>query len=211
MKPDSREAINPVWGCVLIGGRSRRMGAPKHLIEMDGRVWIEQTVAIMRQQVAEVVIAGAGTLPPSLANVQRVDDILGLAGPLAGILAAFRSYPQVSWLVVACDLPDMQEAALQWLLDCHRPGVVAVMPELAGDGRIEPLLAYYDQSCLQLLEAMAASGQRRMNRLQAAAGVITPQPPLHLRGCWRNVNTPEELVRDSAAANPCRSTTIISK
>jgi hypothetical protein len=23
--------------------------------------------------------------------------------------------------------------------------------------------------------------------------VITPQPPAHLRGSWRNVNTPEEL------------------
>ena len=129
MKPENRETITLVWGCVLIGGRSSRMGTPKHLIEQDGHTWIEQTVAIMRQQVAEVVIAGAGTLPPSLADVRRVDDIAGLAGPLAGILAAFRGYPQVSWLVVACDLPDMQDAALQWLLACRRPGVVAVMPE----------------------------------------------------------------------------------
>lgn len=183
----------PVWGCVLIGGRSSRMGTPKHLIEEHGLSWIEQTVAMLRQKVAQVVICGAGELPSSLADVTRVDDVAGLSGPLAGILAAFRGYPQVSWLVVACDLPDLEGAALQWLLDCRRAGVLAVMPELAGDGRIEPLLAYYDCACRPLLEAMAAAGYRRMNRLQAAPGVITPQPPLNLRSCWRNVNTPEEL------------------
>ena len=90
-------------------------------------------------------------------------------------------------------LPDMEIDALRWLLACRAPGVVAVMPDLAGDGRIEPLLAYYDDNCAHLLEAMASNGQRRMNRLRAAAGVITPQPPAHLRGSWRNVNTPEEL------------------
>lgn len=183
----------PVWGCVLIGGRSRRMGAPKHLLDENGLAWIEQTVAMLRQKVEQVVICGAGELPASLAGAARVDDVAGLSGPLAGILAAFRGYPLVSWLVVACDLPDMQEAALQWLLDCRRPGVLAVMPELAGDGRIEPLLAYYDRACRPLLEEMAAAGYRRMNRLQAAPGIITPQPPFSLRSCWRNVNTPEEL------------------
>ena len=86
-----------------------------------------------------------------------------------GILAAFRAHPGVSWLVAACDLPDMEIDALRWLLAFRAPGVVAVMPDLAGDGRIEPLLAYYDDSCAHLLEAMAARGQRRMNRLRAAA------------------------------------------
>jgi len=78
--------------------------------------------------------------------------------------------------------------------------VRAVMPELVGDGRIEPLLAYYDRSCRHLLEEMVVTGYRRMNRLQAAAGVITPQPPFHLRGCWRNVNTPEDLDRNPTIA-----------
>ena len=190
------EEIAPVWGCVLIGGRSSRMGVPKHLLEQNGRTWIERTVAILRQQVEQVVVAGSGDLPDVLANLPRVDDVPDLGGPLAGILAAFRRYPRVSWLIVACDLPDMREACLQWLLDCRRPGVLAVMPELEGDGRIEPLLAYYDQACGPLLEAMAANGYRRMSRLQGQVGVVTPQPPILLRACWRNVNTPRELGRN---------------
>ena len=193
MTPEHHVATDPVWGCVLIGGQSRRMGSPKHLLQQGGRTWIERTVSLLRPRVAQVVIAGAGHLPASLAGERRVDDVPELGGPLAGILAAFRCYPQVSWLVAACDLPDMQDEALQWLLDCRRPGVLAVMPDLAADGQIEPLLAYYDRSCRPLLEEMAASGQRRMNRLREFEGVITPQPPLSLRISWRNVNTPQEL------------------
>lgn len=184
---------HPVWGCVLIGGKSSRMGHPKHLLTQDGLTWIERTIALLRSRVEQVVIAGAGALPVSLNTVRRLDDIPGLGGPLAGILAAFRGYPDVSWVVTACDLPFMQAEALQWLLDCRSSGVVAIMPDLALDGRIEPLLAYYDRACRPLLEEMAASGQRRLNRLREAAGVITPQPPLSVRPSWRNINTPQDL------------------
>ncbi|WP_310599145.1 molybdenum cofactor guanylyltransferase [Desulfobulbus sp.] len=191
-KPD-QVAPAPVWGCVLIGGKSSRMGRPKHLLQREERTWIERTVALLRLCVDRVIIAGAGSLPPSLAEIPRVDDVLGLEGPLTGILAAFRRYPDVSWLVAACDLPDLEEGALRWLLASRVPGVLAILPDLAGDGRVEPLLAYYDRQCRPLLETMAATGQRRMQWLRQMAGVITPQPPVVLRPSWRNVNTPQEL------------------
>jgi molybdopterin-guanine dinucleotide biosynthesis protein A len=193
---DTREG-GAVWGCVLIGGKSRRMGRPKHLLHRQGRTWIERTVAILRPRVERVVIAGAGDLPPSLAGEMRVEDVAGLGGPLAGILSAFRCYPDVSWLVAACDLPDLEEIALEWLLARRGLEVLAVLPDLAADGRVEPLLAYYDRRCRSLLESMAASGQQRMQWLRQAQGVITPQPPEALRACWRNVNTPQELAPDS--------------
>lgn len=200
MTIEHRLTANPVWGCVLIGGKSRRMGYPKHLLEEDGCTWIERTVTILRPRVEEVVIAGSGHLPASLAGVLRVDDVPDLGGPLAGILAAFRRYPEVSWLVAACDQPDIEDAALQWLLACRRPGVLAVMSDLEADGRIEPLLAYYDRMCRPFLEEMALGGHRRMSRLGEVEGVMTPQPPYLLRSSWRNVNTPQEVDRFSPGA-----------
>ncbi|MDR2550704.1 MAG: molybdenum cofactor guanylyltransferase [Desulfobulbus sp.] len=191
-KPD-QAAPGPIWGCVLIGGKSSRMGRPKHLLQRGDRTWIERTVTLLRLCVDRVIIAGAGSLPPSLVGVPRVDDVFGLEGPLTGVLAAFRRYPDVSWLVAACDLPDLEEDALRWLLASRAPGVLAILPDLAGDGRVEPLLAYYDRQCRPLLETIASTGQRRMQWLRQMAGVITPQPPIALRPSWRNVNTPQEL------------------
>ncbi|MDY0391536.1 MAG: molybdenum cofactor guanylyltransferase [Desulfobulbus oligotrophicus] len=186
----------PVWGCVLIGGKSRRMGRAKHLLEQDGITWIERTVCLLETMVEQVVIAGAGELPRSLSSIPRVDDVPGIGGPLAGILAVFRRYPQVSWLITACDQPEISPAALCWLLEQRQPGVMAILPSLAADGRLEPLFAYYDQQCHHLLETMAAKRAFRLSGLRTEAGVITPQPPLRLQYCWRNVNTPQELAQN---------------
>jgi len=188
----------PVWGCVLIGGRSSRMGRPKHLLPLNGRTWLEQAVETILPLVGQVVISGSGLLPETLTELPRVPDAPGLAGPLAGILAVMRWQPAASWLVMACDLPDVKPESLRWLLEQRRPGIRAVLPDLTGGGRLEPLLAWYDFRCRSLLEEIAASGSLRLHRLaEQQAGICRAQPPAALRGSWRNVNTPEELYRHS--------------
>ena len=193
MKAGEAQVVPAVWGCVLIGGKSSRMGMPKHLITQEGKTWLERTVSILGQVVEQVIVAGAGTLPPPLHAIIRVPDVAGLAGPLAGILAAMRAYPQVSWLVTACDQPGIHREALQRLLACREPGVLAVLPVVADNGRIEPLLAYYDRTIRPILEQMAVSGHLRMNRLRSVPGVKTPTPPRSLHDAWRNINTPGDL------------------
>ena len=183
----------PVWGCVLIGGRSSRMGRPKHLLPQDGRTWLEQAAKKLAPFVGQVVISGSGLIPETLAGLPRVPDAPGLAGPLAGILAVMRWQPAVSWLVMACDLPDAQPESLSWLLEQRRPGCRAVLPHLNAGGRLEPLLAWYDFRCRPLLEDIAAAGPLRLHRLAEQEGICRAQPPAQLHGSWRNVNTPEEL------------------
>lgn len=182
-----------VWGCVLIGGQSRRMGRPKHLIEYEHKTWLEYTVDKLAPLVDEVVLSGRGEVPDSLASLPRVPDAPGLAGPLAGILAVMRWQPAVSWLVMACDQPNIQPESLQWLLDGRRPGVRAILPDLQGDGHLEPLLAWYDFRCRELLEEIAAAGSLRLSGLAGQPGVYSFQPPGDLRSSWNNVNTPAEL------------------
>ena len=183
----------PVWGCVLIGGRSSRMGRPKHLIERSGKTWLEHAVATLEPKVDQVVILGDGHIPASLAGLPRIPDVPGLVGPLAGILAAMRWHPMVSWLVMACDLPDVQPESLQWLLDSRRPGVHAILPDLLADGHIEPLLAWYDFRSRPALEKIVSSGSLRISQLAGQPGIHHLQPPGHLQSSWRNVNTPDEL------------------
>ncbi|MGX9727408.1 MAG: molybdopterin-guanine dinucleotide biosynthesis protein B [Candidatus Electronema sp. VV] len=185
----------PVWGCVLIGGKSSRMGRPKHLLPQGGRTWLEQAVEKLVPFVGQVVISGSGLIPDALADLPRVPDAPGLAGPLAGIVAVMRWQPAVSWLVMACDLPDAQPESLRWLLEQRGPGIRAVLPDLGAGGRLEPLLAWYDFRCRPLLENIAASGSLRLHRLAEQEGICRAQPPAQLRGFWRNVNTPEEFDR----------------
>ncbi len=183
----------PVWGCVLIGGRSRRMGRPKHLLRQEGRTWLEGTVAKLREKVDRVVISGRGEIPASLVDVPCIADAPGVAGPLAGVLSVMRWQPHVSWLVTACDQPCLQPGALDWLLATRRPGVWAILPDLRGAGRPEPLLAYYDFRCRDYLEDIAVSGSFRLGNLAGRSAVLSPRPPAHLHQSWLNINMPAEI------------------
>jgi len=190
----------PVWGAVLIGGQSSRMGRPKHLLEVGGVTWVERTVDLLGPKVEQVVISGKGELPAGLRDLPRIEDAPGTCGPLAGILSLLRWQPWCGWLVAATDQPFINADALAWLLSQRRLGVRAVLPDLRGNGKVEPLLAYYDPRCQGMLEREAmVSPSPRPGCLKSMPGVLTPQPPEQLRDCWRNVNTREEwaLLRES--------------
>ncbi len=187
----------PVWACVLIGGRSSRMGRPKHLIEREeasGATWLEHTVGLLQPLIGDrIALSGGGLVPESLSFLPRLPDIPEVRGPLTGILAAMRWQPTVSWLLLACDMPDISGEALTWLLAQRRPGCWGTVPRLHEDGYVEPLLAHYDFRCGPLLERLLASGSLKMSLVARQDKVETPLIPPLLRSSWRNINTPEEL------------------
>jgi len=183
----------PLHGCVLIGGGSRRMGTPKHLLRDGGRSWLARTAGLLRGSCRQVVVAGAGRMPPDAGDPVRLPDAPDARGPIAGLLAAMRWAPRACWLVAACDMPALTGEALRWLTSHRRVGVRAVLPRLGGAEHIEPLLAFYDFRCRRHLEEMARAGDFKLNHLAGRRGVVSPTPPPELAGAWRNVNTPKDL------------------
>lgn len=183
----------PVFGCVLIGGKSSRMGRPKHLLKDDRGVWLARTVALLQPLVAGLVLSGAGAVPDDLQDLIRLPDAPGLSGPLAGVLSAMRWHPRASWLVVACDMPDITKEALDWLLAGRRPGVWGTVPRVGQDGLVAPLFAHYDFRSRFLFEDLAVRGCLRVSTVAEHPKIDIPLVPKRLRPCWRNVNTPEEL------------------
>ena len=183
----------PLIGCVLAGGKSTRMGEPKHLLDRNGKTWLEHTVELLRLVADQTVIVGADTLPENLQSCVRLHDVPKVDGPMAGILAAMRWAPQASLLVAACDLPRLSIDALRWLLTTRTPGIWATLPRLQGKTNVEPLLAHYDFRSRLLLEELAQQRKFSLNLLAAASKIISPEPPRKLAAAWLNINTPEQL------------------
>ncbi len=184
----------PVWGCILIGGKSSRMGQPKHLITDDcGKTWLEHAVDILTPFVDRVVLSGNGVLPEPLAGISRLADIPGVVGPLTGILAAVRWQPRVSWLLTACDMPQISVEAVEWLLSHRRSGCWGCVPRMIESTHFEPLFAWYGTRAAELFEGQAMSGDMRMSSVARHPKIMNPVIPELLRYGWENVNTPEQL------------------
>ncbi|MEE8349803.1 MAG: molybdopterin-guanine dinucleotide biosynthesis protein B [Acidobacteriota bacterium] len=187
-----RQWIKPsVFGCILIGGKSRRMGYPKHLIETNGKTWIQRTVEVLEPLTSQVVVVGGTS---EMSRAVHLADVPDVHGPMAGVLSAMRWAPHASWLVVACDLPLLSPSALEWLLTTRSPGVWATLPKFKGaDRRIESLLAHYDYRARPLMEDLAVQDDFSLSHLGSHAKVITPAPPSALEPAWQDVDTPAQL------------------
>ena len=170
------------------------MGEPKHLLpHRKNTTWFEQIYATVRPLVSEVCVAGAGLLPPNMDHCIRLPDCPGISGPLAGILAALRFHPHVSWLVVACDMPEIQQEAIEWLLHQRNVGDRAVLPKRKTESLPEPLFAWYHKSSRNFLEMMGSNGIFRMREIASFSLVRQPLIPDHLAVSWTNINSFKEI------------------
>lgn len=138
---------------IFVGGKSRRMGAPKGLLpRADGSEPIlEALVRLGREVGLHVALVGDARPYASLApGVPRIDDDPPGEGPLAGLRAAARHALRTghSHLVaVACDMPYLTAGALEQL--CRHASDAAVLaPRRGPDGPWEPMLARYDVAVL---------------------------------------------------------------
>lgn len=202
--------VNPLWACILIGGKSSRMGRPKHLLRhSSGRTWLEECVDRVQPHVENIVLSGAGLVPESLAGLERVEDASGIAGPLGGIIGASNLHPQISWLLFACDMPLVTRGAIEWLVGQRKFGCWGVVPQrdygeeqqssgnvrLGGLGKkgLEPLFACYERQCGPIFKEIVGAGSLKIRDVVKNDKVSVVKIPQVLEEAWTNCNTPADL------------------
>lgn len=192
------KAARPLFGLVLAGGRSRRMGRDKAaLIHPDGRPLAQRALELLADAGCARVFLSVRhdqELPPGISLSDKVsilrDPIEGSVGPLAGILTALRSEPAADWLVLACDLPRLDGHTLSHLCASRRDGERFLSYRSEWDGLPEPLCALYAAEALPVLESARDAGIRcpRAVLLQQECRLLDPL----VVGALDNANTPEE-------------------
>jgi molybdopterin-guanine dinucleotide biosynthesis protein A len=182
----------PIYGLVLAGGRSTRMQRDKAALEYAGRTQLERAVELITPLVEQafVSVRPEQTGDPLRARFAQIVDSGEAAGPIAGIIAAQARHPDAAWLVLACDLPLLDQQTLEHLLRSRRPARQATAYRSSHDGLPEPLCAIYEPSSREPIRAYVASGRDcpRKFLINADTALIDQPDP----GALDNVNTPRE-------------------
>lgn len=187
---------------VLAGGKSSRMGTDKAFVRMLGRPLIEVVLEPLLGLGAETLIITNQPAPYRYLGLPLFPDVLPDMGALGGLYSALYHSSQPHTLCVACDMPFVVPALLEYVLSL-RADADAVVPRLRADAtgavEAEPFRAVYARAaCLGPIRAALDGGRRRVItwfpdvRVRfVEAAEIDRFDPRHLS--FFNVNTPEDL------------------
>ncbi len=194
-------------GVILAGGESRRMGADKAFLDLDGMPLIGRVLSVFLSQFDQTIIV---TKRPELFKdfrVRVVKDALDVKGPLTGIYTGLLNARSEQCFVAACDMPFLN------------PRLIAYMAEVTGnfdavvplvEGLPEPLHAIYHRRNLPLMETAIRGGDLKISQLIDQLRVrylseheITYYDPQ--KRSFMNLNTPEQYKEALCSDSECRS------
>lgn len=183
----------PVHGLVLAGGASRRMGRDKAALEYHGRPQLHWAFARLQAVCATTYVSVRADQreEPARAGLPQLVDLHSDIGPLAGIVAAQARHPDAAWLVLACDLPFLDETTLALLVAQRDPGADATAFRSSHDGLPEPLCAIYEPRTRAELARRAESGPHCPRKFLLQSRIRLLELPS--QSALDNVNTPDEL------------------
>lgn len=144
-----------ITGVILVGGKSRRMGRDKALLDFQGRPLFERVLGLFRVSFPQVMLVGDRGERFAGYDIKIRPDLVpgsSLGGIYTGLLEA-----QTEWVFAAsCDLPFPSEAILGRLCSL-RDGVDAVVPKTKQG--YEPLFALYSKRCLEPIRELLETGE----------------------------------------------------
>lgn len=179
-------------GLVLAGGKSQRMGQNKalinyhgkpqarHLMEVMENLSIPAYVSCRQDQVSEYDLSATSVI---------TDRFLDF-GPLGGILSAMVNHPGKAWLVIACDLPFVNEQKIADLISARDPLKQASVFFNQERSQFEPLFAIYEPSIYSRMLYFLGEGMVCPQKVLFNSSI--KKLDLKTQDFLQNVNTPEE-------------------
>ncbi|HEY0940083.1 MAG TPA: NTP transferase domain-containing protein [Steroidobacter sp.] len=182
----------PLFGLVLAGGASTRMQRDKAALEYHGQSQLHWTFQLLSHVCAATFVSVRPDQreEPTRAGFPQIVDRQPGIGPIAGIAAALQAHPKAAWLVVACDLPFLNEQTLRHLVAHRDPHKLATAYKSNHDGLPEPLCAIWEPAAREAVLAFVAAGKHCPRKfLINADALILDLPDAR---ALDNVNTKDE-------------------
>lgn len=156
-----------VYGLVLMGGQSTRMGQDKSALDYHGKPQRDHLTDLLLTTCEAVYWSVNDTQFNALSYGRMLLDAYPQTGPLGGLITAFDAYPDVAWLTVPCDLPQLDLATLQTLLANRNPASLATAFWDADRAGPEPLVSLWEPAAGPAIQTWFGAGNRSPRRFLA--------------------------------------------
>lgn len=171
---------------ILIGGKSSRMGSPKHEVTLpNGKTMMEAMLEFASTTANKTVVVGG-----TYSNQHCILDHRKGFGPVAGIEALLRSNLDERYLVVGCDMPLLKLETVQPLFG---EGDVVVFE---GDSNVDfptPLPLVVSSLASNACSTYLDEGGRSLHGfLRTLVCTVVPRP-WGAKKQLSNINTREQL------------------
>ncbi|UCF30026.1 MAG: molybdenum cofactor guanylyltransferase [bacterium] len=186
--------LSDTTGVILVGGRSRRMGTDKVLLEIRGTPIVKDIFTRMSAVFQEILVVGHHREEFDALGISAIPDLIPESGVLGGIYTGLAEAKTPYIFAVAADLPFLDTDLIRHIAS-RRTGADAVIPR--GPRGLEPLYAVYSRSCRgSMLESLQ---RRELKVLEAVAGLRVVSPEIGIAegrpDPFINLNRPEDLER----------------
>lgn len=177
-------------GLVLAGGKSTRMGQDKSLLNYHGTTQRDHVRQLLLPFCENVFISVKHRSAHDPKFIIADGPLLGDIGPMAGLLTAFRQFPDYSWIAVGCDYPFLENKTIE-VLQKGESSTYATAFINTETQRPEPLLTIYRPSILPLVEESFSNSHYSLQRLLETIPITL----LHAEvPAWLlSVDTPEQV------------------
>lgn len=185
-----QETIAPIQGLVLAGGKSTRMGNDKTQLTYHGKMQRDYIVELLENNLLTTYVSVAHD--QELPSHKIIQDKFIDLGVFGAICSAFQQDPNKAWLVLATDLPFVNNEVIQLLLHHRNPKKMATAIKGKSKEFVEPLITIYEPKAYPILLSYLAQGYScpRKVLINSDVEIIEVDDDL-----IRNINTPEEYNR----------------
>ncbi|MCX6583548.1 MAG: molybdenum cofactor guanylyltransferase [Candidatus Aminicenantes bacterium] len=181
---------NPMSAVILAGGKSLRMEEDKSLLMVSGLRLIEKIARDIGPYFREIIISSNRETMDRLSFLpyRAVVDKEPNQGPLRGILTGLQASAHPVNFVMACDIPEINVPFLQKMMTFT--GQYDIVAPVTGEGKYEPLFAFYHRRLIPAIETLLEQGVRKVIELYPPHRV--KYIPMEARDWYYNLNTIED-------------------
>lgn len=197
--------MRKLYGLVLAGGRGRRLGRDKGLINWHGKQQRYYMADLLAEYCQSVYISCRADQEAEItqAGYTALVDKSGPEGPYGALITALQTETDADtdagWLVVACDLPFFDGEAAKTLIAQRNASKLATAMMNPDEALPEPLAAIWEPASLEALlrlhdEKNLDCPRKALIRMEKNVKLVEPKSKANIF----NVNTASDAAQAQA-------------